>query len=93
MNLLRIYQRLKDGLDGSRIYQLDRERGNLAQWIKEAVKQVSSRNPEISMVQGSVKILSRRQRAQENSSMVRRVVEVSIEAEERNLDRNGICRA
>ena len=93
MNLLRIYQRLKDGLDGSRIYQPDRERGNLARWIKEAVKQVSSRNPEILMVQGSVEILSRRQRAQENSSMVRRVVEVSIKAEERKLDRNGIYRA
>ena len=45
------------------------------------------------MDQESIEMLSRRQRAQEKFSMDREAVEVSVEAGERKLDRNGICRA
>ena len=51
--------------------------------------------PRILVNQETVELLSRsdpkRQRAQENSSMDRRSVEVSIEIEERKLVRNGNC--
>ena len=40
----------------------------------------------------SIGMLSRRQRAQEKFLMDQEVVKVSIEAKERKLDRNGICR-
>ena len=51
--------------------------------------------PRILVNQETVELLSRsdpkRQRAQENSSMDQRSVEVSIEIEERKLVRNGNC--
>ena len=54
----------KTHLDGSnklsRIYRADREQRNLGQWIKEAIENVLSKNPEILMDQESVEMLSRR---------------------------------
>ena len=40
----------------SRIYRADREQRILAQWIEEAVENLSRRNPEISMDQEFVEI-------------------------------------
>ena len=45
--------------DLSRIYQSNKEQRNFSRWIKRAVENVSSRNPEISMDREAVKMLSR----------------------------------
>ena len=46
--------------DLSRIYRVDREHKNFAQWIKEIVEKLSRDNPKISMDEEFVENLSRR---------------------------------
>ena len=70
-----------------RIYQVDKEHKNLSQWIEKAVENVLSRNPEISMDREAIEMLSRRQRAQENSSMDWESVEDLLRKEKDKLDR------